>query len=749
MVKHTKYVLSILVVTALLTSPSISAVTMTQGTEDTSSETSVSSGEVPSTSLADITSTNQSETSETQTEATEEEDSNPVEKAETISDDSTTDTKTTTDGNWTYNTNTYELLSYEGSDIGSSANPVTIPAGADGQPFLITTNLTASLKEKNVLYLAIAAPSTESGNQEAYITSGASLFSGMNLVILDLTHLNTTSVTDMSYMFSQSARINDLILTELDTSSATNVSHMFAGCYNLQSLDLLHFDTSLVDDMSSMFSNCRSLQSIDISSFTPTSLVNMSNIFENCWNLRTIDFPSSEIIKANNISGMFVNCSKLSSLNLSFLNTESVTTMSNLFQGCENLENLQFGDQFKTDNINSMSQMFYNCQKLKTVDVSRFNTENVTSTQRMFYNCYELSELDVSHFNTEKMTMMENMFQNCKSLTTLDTSNFKGTRVGYTRWMFMGCSSLEKIDLSSFNSTAVEYRDMFTDCSSLHYIDLSSMRTRPDSRITDMFNTGSSELLVITSDKKLLSEYTYTTNPPTSTTLTATDGYTFTDGATEHQYLVDMGKENGNNGCAITPEQATAQGVKEWLTAQRPSVDDYYKMTSTATDDLWKTADVTNLSFEDTLKSTYDLIEGKVTVTVPNIEFGGHTLSPNTKYTQNQAVGLTEMVTVSDNRYTHSGWKLNVNSGSFADLPTVTLQFNQPNAKGQGVEAEDVKVIADSNGASVPVLSAASGNGKGETTLTWGEKTLSLPDVKQVKAGDYRATLTWTLSDTP
>ena len=658
MVKHTKYVLSILVVTALLMSPSISAVTMTQGMEDTSSETIVSSGGVPSTSLADITSTSQSETSETQTEATEEEDSNPVEKIETISDDSTTDTKTTTDGNWTYNTNTntntYELLSYEGSDVGTSDNPVTIPAGTDGHPFLITKTLTASLKEKNVRYLAIATPSTDSGGKEACITSGESLFKGMNLVSLDLTHLNTTGVTNMAYMFNSCVFCQSITLTNLDTSSVTNMKDMFSTCTSLKSLDLTSFDTSLVNSMTNMFNDCRSLQSVDISSFTTgesTSPVNLQSMFYGCGNLINISIPSNGAIKAGNMNRVFANTTKLNSVDCSFLNTENTTNMGFLFAGCSNLINIQFGEYFKTDNVTSLEYMFYSCRSLKAIDISQLNL------------------------------------------------NYLGQRV---------------------------------------------------------FDTGSSELLVISSSDKVLA-YDFTSDsvphtPPTSTTLTATDGYAFKDGATEHQYLVDMGKENGNNGCAITPEQATAQGVKDWLTAQRPSVDDYYKMTSTVTDDLWETENVTNLSFEDALKSTYDLIEGKVTVTVPStLDFGSEILTKDTKY-----LGKTkETLTVTDNRYSHSDWDLRVSCSPFtgtqyaSSVSSAKLTSASLTPNVSDVQVGDVALTSDGTQVS---LATYNGNRQDEVrtaTLTWGEKTLSFPDVKKVRADDYRATLTWTLSDTP
>ncbi|EMF0453287.1 BspA family leucine-rich repeat surface protein, partial [Enterococcus faecium] len=64
------------------------------------------------------------------------------------------------------------------------------------------------------------------------------------------------SSTDLSYCFAYKS-LTTMNLSNLDTSNVTNMSYMFYYCSSLTSLDVSHFDTSNVTNMSYMFSSCR------------------------------------------------------------------------------------------------------------------------------------------------------------------------------------------------------------------------------------------------------------------------------------------------------------------------------------------------------------------------------------------------------------------------------------------------------------------------------------------------------------
>ena len=79
--------------------------------------------------------------------------------------------------------------------------------------------------------------------------------------IKGLRYLNTSCVTNMSYMFDGCSSLTTLDLSDWDTSNVTNMVAMFS-CSSLTTLDLSGWDTSNVTDMRSMFYYCSSLTTI-------------------------------------------------------------------------------------------------------------------------------------------------------------------------------------------------------------------------------------------------------------------------------------------------------------------------------------------------------------------------------------------------------------------------------------------------------------------------------------------------------
>ena len=161
-----------------------------------------------------------------------------------------------------------------------------------------------------------------------------------------------------------------LNLTDVDTSSITNMAHMIHGCSSLESLDLSSFNTSSVTDMSYMFYGCSSLKSLDLSSFDTSSVTNMCSMFFDCSSLESIDLSSFDTSSVTNVSGMdnmFYGCSSLKSLDLSSFDTSRVTAdMRNMFNGCSSLKSLNLSS-FYISSDTDVSYMFSGCNNL--VDV--------------------------------------------------------------------------------------------------------------------------------------------------------------------------------------------------------------------------------------------------------------------------------------------------------------------------------------------------------------------------------------------
>ena len=79
---------------------------------------------------------------------------------------------------------------------------------------------------------------------------------------------------------------------------------MFYGCVSLTSLNLSHFDTSNVTDMRGMFRNCSSLTSIDLSGWNISKVANMNFMFMGCNNLKTIKMVGCSEETINKIKGV-------------------------------------------------------------------------------------------------------------------------------------------------------------------------------------------------------------------------------------------------------------------------------------------------------------------------------------------------------------------------------------------------------------------------------------------------------------
>ncbi len=346
--------------------------------------------------------------------------------------------------------------------------------------------------------------------------------------ITGLSYLNTSEVTNMSYMFASCTNLTSLDLSSFNTSKVTKANGIFRDCSSLASLDLSSFNTSKLTNMNYIFSNCTSLRTVYAGSGWTTAAVTSSYyMFQDCTNLvggkgttydaNHIDATYAHIDGGTSNPGYFTRgteayaCYTPSNTTLTFyydnqrssrtgttydLNTgdnitgwesdgtnASVTkvvfdssfagarptTTSGWFYDMWKLESMTGMSYLNTSEVTNMSLMFYNCTKLTSLDVSHFNTSNVTDMNQMFGNCTVLTSLDLSNFNTSKVTDMGAMFRNCNSLMSLDLSSFNTSKVAYMTNMFTYCSNLQTITVGSDWSTAAvtSSTNMFNNCTSL------------------------------------------------------------------------------------------------------------------------------------------------------------------------------------------------------------------------------------------------------------------------------------------
>ena len=159
---------------------------------------------------------------------------------------------------------------------------------------------------------------------------------------IDLTYLDTSKVTDMSYMF-YNCGVTSLDVSNFNTSNVTNMCDMFQFCSGLTSLDLSNFDTSSVTDLSGMFSSCSKLASLNFTGFNTSKVTNFSGMFSSCTALKELDLTSFDTSSAINMRFMFDNCRYINIVKVSskwVIGTD--TDVTGLFSDCRNISEVTY-----------------------------------------------------------------------------------------------------------------------------------------------------------------------------------------------------------------------------------------------------------------------------------------------------------------------------------------------------------------------------------------------------------------------
>ena len=131
-------------------------------------------------------------------------------------------------------------------------------------------------------------------------------------VVFDPSFAGARPTTTYSWFYNMSSLQSITGMNYLNTSEVTEMSWMFCGCRNMTSLDLSSFNTSKVTSMWGMFIRSTSLKSLDLSSFNTSNVNNMSTMFSECTDLRTIfvgnDWSTAAVTSS---SAMFYDCPSL------------------------------------------------------------------------------------------------------------------------------------------------------------------------------------------------------------------------------------------------------------------------------------------------------------------------------------------------------------------------------------------------------------------------------------------------------
>ena len=217
---------------------------------------------------------------------------------------------------------------------------------------------------------------------------------------------NITITTNLGKCFENNKQIKTIPL--LNTSNVTDMSYMFYGCTNLTTIPLL--DTSNVTDMTHIFMNCSNLISIPL--LNTSKITSLFEMFYGCTNLTTI--PLLDTSNVTNAFEAFRFCQALT--NIPLLDTSNITTMNYMFQGCASLETIPL---LNTSNAKDMRTMFTDCPNL--------SDDSLNNILAMCTNAVKIT----SNKTLKDIGLIQEQVNKCTTLSNYSAFTAAGWTTGY------------------------------------------------------------------------------------------------------------------------------------------------------------------------------------------------------------------------------------------------------------------------------------------------------------------------------
>ncbi|WP_086253431.1 DarT ssDNA thymidine ADP-ribosyltransferase family protein [Campylobacter sp. P091] len=324
---------------------------------------------------------------------------------------------------------------------------------------------------------------------------------------LNLGDIDTSAITDMSWLFYESWRKDFSGIENWDVSSVTDMSGMFRGCENFnQPLD--NWNVSSVANMSDMFADCYDFNQ-PLNNWNVSSVTNMSAMFYECYNFNQ-SLDNWDVSSVTSMSYMFYDCKNFNQP-LDNWDASSVTDMSEMFDGCINFnqplnnwrdklsqelidelllicfierkivnnktryypktkdelrslviaESVNLGD-IDTSAITDMSELFYKIERKDFSGIESWDVSSVTDMRGMFAGVENFNQ-PLDSWDVSSVVNMGGMFAGCENFNQ-PLNNWNVSSVTNMCAMFAGCYNfnqpLDNWDVSS----VTDMYEMFYNC---------------------------------------------------------------------------------------------------------------------------------------------------------------------------------------------------------------------------------------------------------------------------------------------
>lgn len=252
--------------------------------------------------------------------------------------------------------------------------------------------------------------------------------------------LETSKVTDMSYIFSES-KFEQIDISMWDTKNVTNFAYMLYQTQYTDIVNMNNIDLSNVLDVSYMFAYCTSVTNIYLENVDTSHIVNMEGMFDG---VGSSSYKGKTVLHGT-------------------LDTSSCTNMSYMFRRSKLHELSSIVENFNTEKVTNMKGMFYHGLNVFELDLSKWDVSNVVDMTEMFTDVICLTTLNMEGWTPTKLRYADRMFRNCHNLRAFTqwnaTPNVKSAEA-----MFENCFEMRDINMTCFDGITIENADRMFYC---------------------------------------------------------------------------------------------------------------------------------------------------------------------------------------------------------------------------------------------------------------------------------------------
>lgn len=294
---------------------------------------------------------------------------------------------------------------------------------------------------------------------------------GNNVTIIGLDTLNTSTVTDFSFLFQSSSINTSIDLSNFTFKSGDNINYMLDGITGVTTIKLpasisnVDFSTAKLAGNWQNTSTNEVIKGTEITSggtytryFNPNIAEVGANAYAVLYSDGTLIFQNTD--EAINGHGSIDISWAIDSSNHPWTNSPYNTQVTSVIF-----------DKPLSGRTSAWS-MFNGCSNLVTItNLNKLDTSSITDMDSMFYGCSSLTTLDLSNFDTTSSNYFNHMFENCSSLTSIDISSFSNLNNKTTDAIFIGCTNLTSVKFganwrfsnTNWYSAAIKWKNTSTN----------------------------------------------------------------------------------------------------------------------------------------------------------------------------------------------------------------------------------------------------------------------------------------------